>query len=184
MRFSSARFGVPAVVAAGASVALAVGLLLPAAASAKSAPAPKKVTDWVTLYGFVDNSPPGRAIAHPGCPNGGHQLAGGVGTFANPVSFAQVGANGPWCQVIYIPYLKKYFIHEDQCGGNCGGQPNNHVDVWAGGNGASVHNPEKAALLACENKWTQTNTVILNPPANEPVDTTRIFIPPTTCHGP
>ena len=25
--------------------------------------------------------------------------------------------------------------------------------------------------------------VVLNPPSNEPVDTTPMFTPPTTCHG-
>jgi hypothetical protein len=159
--------------------ALALGLM-PSAATAHPATRPAStVNDWVTLYGYVDNSPPGRSIAHPCI----HQQAGGTGTFRDPISFAQVGANGPWCQKIYIPYLKKYFIHEDQCGGTCGGQPNNHVDVWAGGDANSLHNPEKSALLHCENKWTRTSSVILNPSSNMTVDTTPIFTPPTTCHA-
>jgi hypothetical protein len=32
-------------------------------------------------------------------------------------------------------------------------------------------------------KWTRHGTVILNPPSNEPVDTTPLFTPPATCHG-
>jgi hypothetical protein len=58
-----------------------------------------------------------------------------------------------------------------------------HVDLWMGGDKNSTSNPEKSALLACEDKWTRTTTVILNPPSNEPVDTTALFTPPTTCHG-
>jgi hypothetical protein len=59
----------------------------------------------------------------------------------------------------------------------------NHVDLWMGGDASSTHNPEKKALLHCEDKWTRHATVILNPPSNEPVDTTALFTPPTTCHG-
>jgi hypothetical protein len=39
------------------------------------------------------------------------------------------------------------------------------------------------ALLHCEDKWTRHATVVLNPPSNEPVDTTALFTPPATCHG-
>ncbi|HEY2579586.1 MAG TPA: hypothetical protein VGI74_25020 [Streptosporangiaceae bacterium] len=169
-------------VAVIAPVGLAMGLLLPATAGpagAKVIPASSSVTDFVTFYGFVDNSPPGKAIAHPCI----HNQAGGVGTFSNPVTFAEhIDLNGPWCQKIYVPFLKKYFIHEDQCN-PCGGVNNNHVDLWMGGDSNSTHNPEKSALLNCENKWTTHNTVILNPPSNEPVDTTALFTPQTTCHG-
>jgi hypothetical protein len=169
-------------VAVIAPVGLAMGLLLPATAGpagAKVVPASQSVTDYTTFYGYVDNSPPGRAIAHPCI----HSQAGGVGTWSNPVTFAEhIDLNGPWCQKIYVPFLKKYFIHEDQCN-PCGGVNNNHVDLWMGGDSNSTHNPEKSALLNCENKWTGHNTVILNPPSNEPVDTTALFTPPTTCHG-
>jgi hypothetical protein len=92
--------------------ALAMGLLLPSAAHAKIAPASSSVTDYVTFYGWVDNSPPGAGIAHPCI----HNHAGGVGTYNNPVTFAEPNdLHGPWCQKIYVPFLKKYFIHEDQC---------------------------------------------------------------------
>src|SRR5436190_981896 len=69
--------------AAAAPAALVLGLLVPGAVQAtvhpqmspvtvhsRSSPVTvhprsSSVTDFVTFYGWVDNSPPGRAIAHP-----------------------------------------------------------------------------------------------------------------------
>lgn len=142
-------------------------------------PQSTSVSDWITFYGYVDNSPPGGGIDHPCI----HQTAGGVGTYANPVTYADPqDLNGPWCQIVYVPNLKKYFIHEDQCD-PCGGKNSSHLDLWMGGDSKSTKNPEKTALLNCEDTWTTTETVIENPPTNEPVDTTALFSPPTTCHG-
>lgn len=148
-------------------------------ASAKSASDSSSVVDYVTFYGWADNTPPGVDIAHPCI----HRQAGGVGTYDNPVTFAEhIDLRGPWCQIIYVPFLEKYFIHEDQCN-PCGGVPNDHVDLWIGGDKNSAHNPERETLLNCEDKWTRHATVLLDPPANEPVDATPLFTPPTTCHG-
>ena len=141
-----------------------------------------QVTDYVTFYGYTDNNPPGRAITHSCIHPAG---AGGTGTYQDPVTYAQGDDNGPWCQILYVPFLKKYFIHEDsECGDDCTSASKHHIDLWMGGDKNSVRNPEKDALLNCEDQWTQDSTsVILSPPSNEPVDTTPMFTPPTTCHG-
>ena len=168
------------------AAALVVGALsMPigaASASVARQPEGKTVTDYVTFYGYTDNNPPGRAITHS-CihPDG----AGGTGTYLDPVTYAQGDDNGPWCQILYVPFLKKYFIHEDsECGDECTSASKHHIDLWMGGDKNSVKNPEKDALLDCEDQWTQDKTpVILSPPKNEPVDKTPLFTPPKTCHG-
>ena len=53
-------------------------------------------------------------------------------------------------------------------------------DMWAGGDAASRHQPEKSPLLHCESTWTRGNTVkdpdnptiTLDPPSDLPVTTT------------
>jgi hypothetical protein len=87
--------------------------------------------------------------------------------------------------------MEKYFIHEDECS-ECDHDWNvlhkYRFDMWAGGDANSVHNPEKTALLNCENTWTRGNgpnpynqKITVDPAAGLPVDATRIFTPPTTC---
>ena len=164
--------------AAAAPAALALGLLVPGAVQATVAPASSSVTDYVTFYGWVDNSPPsadrpslhppgGRRCRHlyqPGHLRGAHRPARTVvpdhlRTIPEEVLHSRGPVQSVWrCQL-------------------------NHVDLWMGGDQHSKGQPEKKALLKCEDQWTQHNTVILHPPSTEPVDTTPLFTPPTTCHG-
>ena len=147
-----------------------------------------EVKAFMTLYGYVDNSPPGRDIAHP-CR---HQVAGGTGTYANPVTFATDIHELAWCQRIYVPYMKRYFIHEDECSECDHDWTTVHrfrFDMWAGGDASSKKNPERAALLACEDALTRGNSitdahnpvVIIEPPRNLAVTTSPIFMPPRRC---
>jgi len=142
----------------------------------------------MTLYGYVDNSPPGRVIAHPCL----HAKAGGAGTFADPITFATDVAESPWCQVIYVPYMKRYFIHEDECSECDHDWTTRHLyrfDMWAGGDRESLHNPERKALLRCERTWTDGNSIsdpnnpgiTIDPPSDLPVTTVAIFQAPTAC---
>jgi hypothetical protein len=142
---------------------------------------------YVTLYGFVDNTPPSADISNPII----HSQAGGTGTYADPVTFATDTREEKPGTIVYYAYLQKYFIMEDTCDecskdwtGNNGDNPvpprNGHrwrIDLWAGGDSRSLHNPDKAALLNCENNLTQDTggIVTLSPAKNLPVDTTPIY---------
>jgi hypothetical protein len=173
---------------------LLLGLIGPAtAANGGTTPTGPRTTGTVqafmTLYGYVDNSPPGTDIAHP-C--GTRRGAGGTGTYADPITFATDVDELPWCEIIYVPYMERYFIHEDECS-ECDhdwkAYGRYRFDMWAGGDAASVHRPEKRALLHCESTWTRGNSfkdpnnpiITLDPPSDLPVISIPIFSPPSTC---
>jgi hypothetical protein len=142
---------------------------------------------YVTLYGWPDNSPPGGAIAYPksdGNPTL-HNTAGGTGTFADPVTYATDKAELPVGTKVYYPFLKKYFVMEDDCA-ECdqdwtGHSPKPyHIDLWVGGQGGTTNK-----VLDCEDTLTQQGNVVVNPPSDEPVVTTPLFNSSTnTCYGP
>jgi Putative Ig domain len=173
-----------------------LGLVGISTASASKTSAPSSGTSTVkafmTLYGYVDNSPAGTDIAHP-C--GARQGAGGAGTYADPITFATDVSEMPWCVIIYVPYMERYFIHEDECS-QCDTDWNKfrlyRFDMWAGGDSASLQEPERDALLACENTWTRADsvsdpdnpTILINPPSGLPVTTSPIFSAPTSCWQP
>ena len=167
---------------------VALGVTLPAGALPAATPPARTVRAFMTLYGFADNSPPGRVIAHPCL----HKVAGGKGTFGDPITFATDVREVGWCKKIYVPYMKRYFIHEDdctECDHDWATVHKYRFDMWAGGDARSNRNPERAALFGCENKWTRGNAIKdpknplirVNPPANLPVATARIFAPPKSC---
>ncbi len=178
------------------AVVVVLGLVGASTASASKTLVPSSGTTTVkafmTLYGYVDNSPPGPVIAHP-C--GARQRAGGTGTYADPITFATDVNEMPWCEIIYVPYMERYFIHEDECS-ECDTDWNKfdlyRFDMWAGGDSASLQEPERHALLACESTWTRGDwvadpdnpVVMINPPSNLPVTTTPIFSAPTSCWTP
>ncbi|HWL84833.1 MAG TPA: hypothetical protein VNO21_03480 [Polyangiaceae bacterium] len=150
--------------------ALGFGVLLMAPSFAEATIEPNATTHsmWVTLYGALDNDPPGSAdIAFPQI----HSQAGGTGTFADPVTFATSKSELAPGTKVYYPFLKKYFIMEDdcaQCDSDWSSSKKWHIDLWAG-------NSTNSAILDCEDALTQQGNVIVNPPNNEPVDTTPIF---------
>jgi hypothetical protein len=185
------RFRIRSPIRNAASIALAavvLGVMLPGAAGSAARSKTRTVKAFVTLYGYADNSPPGRAIAHPCI----HKVAGGTGTFRDPVTFATDVREVVWCKKIYVPHMKRYFIHEDecvQCDHDWARSHKYRFDMWAGGDASSKGNPERAALFACENTWTRANSIAdpknpvirIDPPANLPVTKARIFAAPKTC---
>lgn len=61
----------------------------------------------ITFYGFPDNSPPGPATAH-NCAKRNFTASTGEGTFENPGTMATAPGEFAVCEIIYVPYLKKY----------------------------------------------------------------------------
>jgi len=123
----------------------------------------------VTLYGGKDNDPPGSSeIAYPKV----HRKAGGTGTFADPITFATSKDELPIGTVVYYPYLKRYFVMEDQCV-ECEADWKKrvpHIDLWAGASTDS-------GIISCENSLTRDGQqpVVVNPPSNLPVVTTPLY---------
>jgi hypothetical protein len=92
--------------------------------------------------------------------------------------------------------VKKYFIMEDSCtecdqdwkgNGPNGGPKLRHIDLWIGGKGGSPFD-----AIDCEDALTHYNadntptmeSVVVDPPSNEPYDSTPIFNTKTgECYG-
>jgi hypothetical protein len=143
----------------------------------------KTFSAYITGYGWPDNTPPSAEISNPVI----HSLAGGTGTFTDPITIA-VGhsitsgkdtLDYPAGTKFYIPALQRYFITEDTCGdgnapqnGPChtGFQGKPWLDAWVGGTLAQT-----AATLACEDKITGIHTVIQDPAANYVVSAGAVF---------
>jgi hypothetical protein len=164
-----------------AALAIVVASFATMASHAGPASASTSRTYFVTLYGWPDNSPPGGAIAYPGL----HSTAGGTGTFNDPITFATDKAELAPGTKVYYPFLKRYFVMEDDCA-QCdqdwtgGGADKFHIDLWVGGQGGNTNK-----VLACEDALTRSSTVVVNPPSTEPVVSGSLFNSGTnTCYSP
>src|SRR2546429_1346749 len=142
---------------------------------------------YVTSYGFNDNdNGAGQfstgVIAYPkkeGNPTHHNVSTEGAGTYADPITFA-AGKQAinkdvfPVGSILYVPFLQKYFMLEDQCA-ECDDQLNGekyHIDLYMG---PADHPSNKGTLYACEAKITRNTDVVLKPASNLPVDTTPLF---------
>jgi hypothetical protein len=139
---------------------------------------------YVTFYGWADNSPPGGAIAYP--KSGGyptvHETAGGTGTYADPITFATDKAEFAVGTRLYVPFIEKYVIMEDdcvECDSDWTSSHKWHIDLWMNSNGTE----STTALTSCEDRWTRTSAPIeVDPPDGRAVTTTPLFTPATnTC---
>jgi hypothetical protein len=145
------------------------------------APAGRMQAVYMTFYGWPDNSPPGGAIAYPksdGYPTV-HDIAGGAGSYDDPITFATDQAELPVGTLLFAPVLEKYLIMEDdcaECDTDWSSSQKWHIDVWMNSNGTDDAN----AVLACEDRWTQSTTVVeVAPPRGRPATTPPLFDPST-----
>ena len=156
-------------------VLIASLFMMTAADAVVQAPAPVTRSMYVTLYGWPDNSPPGNSISYPrseGYPTV-HDVAGGTGTYADPVTLATDSGELPVGTIVYIPYLQKYLVNEDQCVACLSDWSHRkyHIDLWIGGQGYTV-----ASLKPHLYELTKASAaVIVDPPANEPVNQTPLL---------
>jgi 3D (Asp-Asp-Asp) domain-containing protein len=139
---------------------------------------------YVTFYGWADNSPPGGAIAYPqsdGYPTL-HETAGGTGTYADPITFATDKAEFPVGTRLYVPFIEKYVMMEDdcvECDSDWTSSHKWHIDLWMNSNGTE----STSSLTNCEDRWTRDSTSVeIDPPDGRMVTTTPLFTPATnTC---
>jgi 3D (Asp-Asp-Asp) domain-containing protein len=136
---------------------------------------------YVTFYGWADNDPPGGAIAYPksdGYPTL-HETAGGTGTYADPITFATDKAEFPVGTILYVPFIEKYVMMEDDCA-ECDSDWTSghkwHIDLWMNSNAAE----SSSSLVSCEDRWTRDSTSIeMDPPADRTVTPAPLFDPST-----
>jgi 3D (Asp-Asp-Asp) domain-containing protein len=132
---------------------------------------------YLTFYGWPDNSPPGGAIAYP--KNGGfatvHNTAGGTGSYDDPITFATDQAELPVGTLLFAPVIEKYLVMEDdcaECDTDWSASGKWHIDVWMNSNGSADSN----AVLACEDRWTQSSTVVeIGPPPGRAATAPPLF---------
>ncbi|HEY1968446.1 MAG TPA: hypothetical protein VGH89_10900, partial [Pseudonocardia sp.] len=114
---------------------------------------------------YQDNTPAGSAtVSHPIL----HKVAGGTGTYADPITVAVPGkGSGIWKagSRFYLPSVKRYVIVEDTGASPAPSGDAGHLDMWVDGQGGS-----KSASDKCMDQiTTQSATAIYNPPSNLPV---------------
>ena len=108
-----------------------------------------------------------------------HDAAGGTGTFADPITFATDKSEFAPGTVLYVPFIEKYVIMEDdcaECDTDWSAHQKHHIDIWMNSSAAESSN----ALIQCEDSWTRTAAdVEVNPPSSRAV-TTAPLLDPTT----
>jgi len=128
---------------------------------------------FVTYYGWPDNGPPpGNGIAYPQSQyqHTYHEVAGGIGTYQDPVTFASSANLFKIGTKLYVPYLKKYVVKEDLCG-SCGSSALPHIDIWMESNESFA-----SELDQCQGAYTRESVAVeVAPPPGRPVNPTPLF---------
>lgn len=150
----------------------------------------------LTFYGFPDNDPPSAQTAYD-C-GGRNYVAGGTGTFDNPLSMASAQGEFSQCEIVYVPYLKKYVrckllstswldlfvlqrdaenivVDEDFCA-QCTSDFKNgkrHIDIWTGSPTVSGGQEQ----IDCEDSLTPSGDIVIvrKPANNYAVGTTPLY---------
>ncbi|MEN9390395.1 MAG: hypothetical protein RLZZ283_495 [Candidatus Parcubacteria bacterium] len=131
------------------------------------APGESMVKTWLTAYTYYDNDPPGSAaISDPII----HKLAGGTGTYLDPITlavgFTNAGPDITPGTKYYVPHLRRYVIVEDTCAAcHKGYQGNLWLDIWIDGSKTTETKADE-----CARAVTRVTTLIKNPRATFPVD--------------
>ena len=60
----------------------------------------------ITFFRYPDNDPPSAQTAY-NC-GGRNYIAGGTGTYDDPLTMASASGEFSQCEVVYVPYLEKY----------------------------------------------------------------------------
>jgi hypothetical protein len=128
----------------------------------------------ITFYGSPDNDPPGSDSTAYNCGGRDYHASSGNGSYANPVTFASAPGEFKQCEIIYVPYIRKYARMEDTCA-QCTTDFQNgklHIDIWTG----STYNGGQTQIN-CEDQLTpdQAQPVLRSPGSSEPVDTTPLI---------
>ncbi|PWY90215.1 hypothetical protein BO70DRAFT_415772 [Aspergillus heteromorphus CBS 117.55] len=155
------------------------GLALLGLASAVAASCTVETDYEITFYGYPDNDPASAETAY-NC-GGRDYIAGGTGTYDDPLTFATAPGEFEKCEIIYLPYLRKYLRLEDVCE-QCTTdykEGKHHIDVWTGS--STVNGGE--TQIRCEDALTPSasQSVIVNPASTYTVNAAALFSD-DTCH--
>ncbi|PVH74780.1 hypothetical protein DL98DRAFT_551979 [Cadophora sp. DSE1049] len=127
----------------------------------------------ITFYSFPDNDPPSAQTAY-NC-GGRNNVAGGSGTYDDPLTMATAQGEFSKCEIAYVPYLQKYVRYEDYCQ-QCTddyGSGKRHIDIWTGSSTVNGGNEQ----VDFENKLTPSGSIVIvrSPANNYAVDTAPLY---------
>ncbi|KAE9370822.1 hypothetical protein N431DRAFT_492846 [Stipitochalara longipes BDJ] len=128
----------------------------------------------ITFYGYPDNDPPSAQTAY-NC-GGRNNIAGGTGTYDDPLTMASASGEFSQCEIVYVPYLEKYVRYEDycqECTDDFNGSGKRHIDVWTGS--STVNGGQ--AQINCEDSLTPSGDIVIvrSPDSSYGVDTAPLY---------